>query len=112
REDRAAAWDFYREALDHEVALRHAFGVGRTLFNLGEVAMERGEPERAARLLAGAERLLRELRSSYAEEAARLFTAAAEQAGVKAAEQAELRATAADRSLPELVSWTLAEQVP
>ncbi len=115
RDDRAAAWDFYREALEHEVALRHTFGVGRTLFNLGEVALERGEPEPAARMLAGAERLLREVRSPHAAEAARLFAAAADQTGGEAAKQEELRTTAADvgathaSPLLELVSWALAQ---
>lgn len=108
REDWGTAWDYYREALEHEVALRHTLGVGRALFNLGEVALERGEASSAARMLAGAERLLREVRSPYAEPTAELLGRAAEQAGMGKAEQAQLRATASDLSVPRLVLWALA----
>lgn len=107
RNDRAAAWEYYREALEHDIALRHTPGVGRTLFNLGEVALERGNAARAARLLAGAERLLHEARSPNALDAASLFAAAAEQAGLRPETREEIGSAAAGLELMELARWAL-----
>jgi predicted ATPase/DNA-binding SARP family transcriptional activator len=109
RGDRDAAGEFYREAMEHEVALRHTFGVGRSLFNLGEVALEGGQPGRAVKMLIGAERLLREVRSPYADASANLITLAANQAGVGSEEREQIQGDTADLSLSELVSWALME---
>ncbi len=64
--DLDAAWLRYSEAAQYEQELQDNFGVGRALFNLGEVADRRREAQRALRLFAAAERLFDNVKSSYA----------------------------------------------
>ena len=107
QQDWEAAWRSYLEALEHEQALRHLFGVGTTLVNLGEVAIEQGEAERACRLLASAERLLDEVRSSYISDATTLLVRAASAAGDPERVIENLRATVKGQCLDSLIAWAI-----
>jgi len=104
--DWSRAWDCYVEALGHEQALRNPFGIARLLYNLAEVAQERGETERTLRLAASSERLMEIVKSPYARDAAELLTNAAVTGGAE--EQAEpLRRTARRLPLEALLPWAL-----
>lgn len=101
-----AAWRFYAEALENECALHHHFGVGRALANLGEVAIEQGDRNRAGRLLAAAERLLNEMKSQEAAFASDLLSRIAA-SGFGEESVQSLRISVRDQRSPDLVAWAL-----
>lgn len=106
-EDWGQARRCYGEALGHEQALRHTFGVARALSNMGEVATEQGKGQNACRLFAAAERLFGDLRSPHAADTTDWFDKAAAASACSEAAMEELRQAVGDKSLDTLVSWAL-----
>lgn len=72
RSDWVAAGQAYAASQELEEALENPSGVARALSNLGEVAQQQGEPEKARALYTEAERRFRELGSPLADYTAQL----------------------------------------
>lgn len=110
RGDMEVAERYYTESLNFEHELGHIFGVGRSCFNLGEVAEALGKWPRAMRLFAAAESLFGKAGSPYQPYAASSLEAAAAMLQLDAAALAELRRLPQEKSLGELIAWTRAAE--
>ena len=96
------AWTACLEALGCERELHHAFGVGRTLSNLGEIAEMKNQPLRAQRLYSGAQCLFNQVGSPYEEYVSDLLARLQGKAEVEWS-LSDLR----DKNLDDLVRWAL-----
>jgi hypothetical protein len=109
--DLAAAWNHYVDALRLEHELGFVLGVGRSLFNLGEVAQLRGEVDQASRLFAGAESLFTKTGSKFVSYATDALTGVVPNDASPLTSEF-LRQAAAEKSLDELVDWALSTDGP
>jgi predicted ATPase/DNA-binding SARP family transcriptional activator/class 3 adenylate cyclase len=104
------AWASYEEALQIERELRHPFGIGRALSNLGEVAELSGDSQQAYRLLAAAEAIFAELGSALQQYTADLLFRSASNLGYSETSIAEQRASLKGKSEDDLIRWALPEE--
>ena len=86
----------------------HPFGVARALNNLGEVAEEQGEYQKAARLYVTAEHLFREVKHDYAIYSAERLAALSVKACLTEAQIAALRAVLRNKPLEAVSAWATA----
>ena len=100
------AWRCYAEALENEQALGNTFGIASTLFNLAEVADERGEPLTALRLLAVSESLMEAVKSPVARMVSEKFDLIAQSAN-ELPEVNTIRQFASSQPVEAAIIWAM-----
>jgi tetratricopeptide (TPR) repeat protein len=107
QENWGEAWERYDESLGIEREMRRPFGVGRALFNLGEVAELRGDLKPAYRLFAAAECLFGKIGSLYRAHASEKVVQVGSRLECQEAQTEELRRSLKSKSLNSLIQWAL-----
>jgi predicted ATPase len=108
--DMETAWRYYSESLAIEQELGHVFGAGRSLFNLGEVAEAQEKWQQAVRSFAAAEVLFTKVGSPYLPYAIESLESVAGRQEMDAEAQAALRHLSREKTLDELIEWTMAPE--